>query len=152
MLVPLTITELPFDHPDAAALREAQQREIRARYGPDGAEPGTRPSAADVPVFLVAYADGVPVGCGGLRPLDATHGELKRMYVTPEHRGTGVAAAVLAALEQRGRDLGWTRLRLETGDRQPDAIRFYTRSGYRPIENFGPYAGVESSRCFEKLL
>lgn len=149
-----TISATPFDHPDAARLRRAQRVELDARYGSDDHEPGTPPSAADVPVFLVARADdGRPIACGGLRPLADTvvgpaTAEVKRMYVSPDARGSGVAAAVLHALEDAARDLGTRRIVLETGILQPDAIRFYEREGYESIPLFGPYVGSAESVCF----
>jgi len=104
-------------------------------------------------VFLVAYADdGHPLGCGGLRQLDATEGEVKRMFVRPEHRGSGVSTAILAALEAEARQRGWSRLVLETGDAQPDAIRFYEREGYTRIPLFGGYVGSPISLCYAKEL
>jgi len=147
------IERVAFDHPASVELRQAQRDELEIRYESPDSEPGIAPTAADVTAFYVAFSDdGEPIACGGLRELDATHGEVKRMYAAPGARGTGVAAAVLATLEQDAAARGWTRLLLETGDRQPDAIRFYTREGYAPIPSFGHYAGVEASRCFEKLL
>jgi len=74
------------------------------------------------------------------------------MYVEPEHRGSGVATAVLRALEKAAGAQGWNRLVLETGDRQPDAIRFYEREGYTRIPNFGYYADSEYSLCFGRAL
>lgn len=149
----MIIERVAFDHPASVELRQAQRDELEIRYETPDSEPGIAPTAADVTAFYVAFSDdGEPIACGGLRELDATHGEVKRMYAAPGARGTGVAAAVLATLEQDAAARGWTRLLLETGDRQPDAIRFYTREGYAPIPNFGHYAGVEASRCFEKLL
>jgi GNAT superfamily N-acetyltransferase len=151
-----TITTTPFDHPDADALRRAQRVELDARYGSDDHEPGTPPSAADVPMFFVARSDdGRPVACGGLRPLaDTVVGpgsvEVKRMYVAPEARGSGVAAAVLRALEDAARDLGARQVVLETGVLQPDAIRFYEREGYRSIPLYGPYVGSAESLCFAR--
>jgi GNAT superfamily N-acetyltransferase len=147
------VTAVPWEHPDAEALRAAQRVEIAERYGRPDSEPGAAPTAGDIAHFVVAYsADGDPVGCGGLRRLDPASGEVKRMYVVPERRGSGVAAAVLAVLEEHARTLGWTRLRLETGNAQPDAVAFYTKHGYRPIPRFGPYAAEPTSRCFEKPL
>jgi GNAT superfamily N-acetyltransferase len=150
--VTLEIRAVPWEDPAGAALRTAQQAEISERYGVPDSEPGPKPTAADITVFLVAFDDGVPVGCGGLRTLDATHGELKRMYVVPERRGTGVSKAVLSALEDRARGLGWERIVLETGTEQPDAMRFYEREGYSSIPLFGYYLGSELSRCYEKRL
>jgi putative acetyltransferase len=147
----LVVEAVPWDDADAVALREAQRVEIDARYGGD-TEPGVKPSADDIALFLVARRDGAPVGCGGLRAIDAEHGEIKRMYVAPAARGSGVSRAILGALETAARDRGWTRLVLETGVEQPDAIRFYTREGYLPIEKYGHYADAELSLCFGKEL
>lgn len=156
--MPWTIATTPFDHPDADRLRRAQRRELDARYGSSDHEPGVPPSAADVPVFLVARTDdGTAVACGGLRPLsDDVLGpgtvEVKRMYTDPVARGSGVAAAVLRALEDEARRLGAVRLVLETGTAQPDAIRFYEREGYVPIPLFGSYVGSGNSVCFGRSL
>ncbi|MFT4279759.1 GNAT family N-acetyltransferase [Microbacterium sp.] len=156
--MPWTITTTPFDDPEADRLRRAQREELDARYGRSDHEPGVPPSAADVPVFLVAKdGEGVAIACGGLRPLPehvlgAGVVEIKRMYTAPSARGTGVATAVLRALEREARDLGAHRLVLETGTAQPDAIRFYQREGYRPIPLFGSYIGSDNSVCFEREL
>lgn len=147
------IDRVSWDDPDAVRLREAQRTELDARYGTDNHEPGEVPTADTVPVFLVARdADGTAIGCGGLRLLEPGSGEIKRMYVAPSSRGTGVATALLRALEDHARRLGLTRLLLETGTGQPDAIRFYQREGYEPIEAYGPYVGETISRCFARDL
>ncbi len=144
---------------DASALRAAQRAEIDERYGTPDSEPGPAPSAADILVFFVAYSDdGTPLGCGGLREvasadgLDAAEGEIKRMYVVPAARGTGVSTAILAELEGFALARGWPRLVLETGTEQPDAMRFYEREGYTRIPNFGYYADAPLSLCYEKPL
>lgn len=138
--------------PDAERLRLAQRAELDERYGTDDHEPGTPPTAADIGVFVVARVDDVAVGCGGLRPLEPGTAEIKRMYVEPFSRGSGVAAAILRELESLARERSVTRLLLETGPGQPDAIRFYVREGYRQIPNFGPYVGGELSVCFARDL
>jgi GNAT superfamily N-acetyltransferase len=146
------IEERPWDDPAGAALRAAQVAELDARYGGGDHEPGAAPSAADVDVFLVAVSDGTAVGCGALRRLDDSSAEIKRMYVTPPSRGTGVATAVLRALERAAAERGWAVLRLETGTEQPDARRFYEREGYREIPLFGVYQGSDLSVCYERVL
>jgi GNAT superfamily N-acetyltransferase len=103
-------------------------------------------------VFLVARADGDPIGCGALRQLDRVTGELKRMYVAPGSRGYGVGRRVLAELEMHARSLGLRRLVLETGDRQPEAMGLYTSAGFTRIPCFGEYAGSAVSVCMEKAL
>ncbi|WP_460442420.1 GNAT family N-acetyltransferase [Amycolatopsis stemonae] len=144
---------MTWDDPDAVRLRAAQRTELDARYGTDDHEPGALPTAETVTVFLVARdAGGRALGCGGLRSLGPGAAEVKRMYVEPAARGTGVAVALLRALEDHARALGVPRLLLETGTGQPDAIRFYQREGYEPIEAYGPYAGEPLSRCFARDL
>ncbi len=153
----LVIRSVPWDDPAGTALRTAQQAEISERYGVPDSEPGPKPTASDITLFLMAYDvadDGseVPVGCGGLRTLDRSHGEIKRMYVIPERRGTGISTTILRALESEARGLGWERLVLETGEEQPDAVRFYEREGYSSIPLFGYYADSPLSLCYEKVL
>ncbi len=157
------------------ALVRALLQDLRDRYG---AEDPDRPDPSDLAapggVFLVAWFDDEPVGCGGVRahgsmvalargpdvlprtwgrsPLGNDIGEIKRMYVKPTARRAGVARAVLAELETRARMLGYTRLRLETGIRQPEAIALYESFGYTPIEPYGLYRDEPMSRCLERHL
>lgn len=148
-----TIEKRDWDDPAGVALRTAQRAELDERYGGPDHEPGTPPSAADIDIFLVAVDDaGEPIGCGALRRLDATSAELKRMYVVPASRGSGVATGVLRALEAAATDRGWPTLRLETGPAQPDAMRFYEREGYERIPLFGAYAGSDRSVCYQRIL
>jgi GNAT superfamily N-acetyltransferase len=147
------IDEVAWDHPASVSLRQAQRDEIAIRYGTPDSEPGPAPTADDIVAFYVAFADdGAPLGCGGLRRVNDSEGEVKRMFVTPSSRGTGTSSAILEHLEASARDRGWIRLLLETGDQQPDAVRFYTREGYERVPNFGYYVGVAESRCFAKEL
>ncbi|WP_166611717.1 GNAT family N-acetyltransferase [Kineococcus indalonis] len=142
-----------WDAPDGAALRAAQRAELDARYGSDDHEPGTAPTAADVAVFLVDRdPDGTAIACGGLRPLAPGEAEVKRTYVLPARRGSGVATAVLRALERAAAGLGVRRLLLETGTAQLEAMRFYEREGYRRTGGFGPYAGEPLSVCYARDL
>ena len=148
----LEVREVSWNHPDSVELRAQQQAEIAQRYGTPHSEPGPAPTADDITVFFVAYEGGTAVGCSGLRERDATEAEVKRMFVAPSRRGTGVSVALLSRLEQFGRDRGYARLVLETGDEQPDAIRFYEREGFTRIPNFGYYVDSPLSVCFEKAL
>jgi putative acetyltransferase len=149
----MIIRRTQWSDPEAMALREAQRVEIEVRYGTPDSEPGPAPTALDITAFFVAYDDSdQPVGCGALRELPGNEAEVKRMFVASSHRGTGVSSAILLELERFGRERGWSRLILETGDRQPDAIRFYAREGFTRIPNFGYYADSQHSICFEKPL
>ena len=100
----------------------------------------------------VAFALGqLPVGHAALRWLGADL-ELKRMYVAPSHRGTGVSVALLSAVEDAAAQLGAPRIVLQTGDRQPDAVRLYEKTGYRRIPIFAPYQAMPHSNCFQKII
>lgn len=96
--------------------------------------------------------NGRAIGCGAIKDLDGEAMEVKRMFVLAAQRGRGVAGSVLAELEKWALELGYTSCRLETGKRQPEAIALYKRSGYQRIPNYGQYAEVENSICFEKIL
>jgi GNAT superfamily N-acetyltransferase len=88
-------------------------------------------------VFIVGFDEaGQAVCCGGVKRLPDGTCEIKRMYVVPEARDRGVARALLEALENAARELGYTIARLDTGPRQPKAERIYRRAGYEPIHNF----------------
>ncbi|WP_245621307.1 GNAT family N-acetyltransferase [Deinococcus soli (ex Cha et al. 2016)] len=103
-------------------------------------------------MLVAAERNGTLIGCGALKRWNADTAEVKRMYVTPDTRGSGAARALLDALVTRGGALGSARLVLETGDRQHAAITLHTRAGFRRVPNFGVYAGVEHSLCFERPL
>ncbi|MGV8858216.1 GNAT family N-acetyltransferase [Rhodoglobus sp.] len=148
----LELRSVPFEHADSVMLRSAQRAELTARYGTEDSEPGIKPNSDSVVVFLIAYVDGVPAGCGGLRELDNGNFEVKRMYVTPAQRGTGIAIAVLKGLEEWARAQSAAELVLETGTAQPDAMRFYEREGYTRVENFDAYVGEPLSVCYSKAL
>jgi GNAT superfamily N-acetyltransferase len=149
------LAAVAWDDADVQRLTTAQQAELRARYDGDS-EPGTKPSAADVSVVLVARdTAGTALGCGALRTLGDGVAEVKRMYVVPEARGRGVSKLVLAGLEDAARARGWTVLRLETGPRQPEAIALYEGAGYRPIPAFGGYVDDPDAGCslyYERVL
>jgi GNAT superfamily N-acetyltransferase len=101
---------------------------------------------------IVAYKNGKPVGCGAIKEFTPNAMEIKRMYTSPGSRGTGIATKILTELEVWATELSYERCVLETGKRQPEAIRLYTKSGYQQIPNYGQYVGIENSICFEKEL
>lgn len=137
------------------ALVAALNAELLDRYdGFDGS--GGELAATDFAppggTFVVGWEDGEPVACGGVMRYDETTGEIRRMYVAPSARGRGLSRLLLAALEDEARELGYELVRLETGDRQPEAIKLYVSSGFEPIPRFGPFVDDARSVCFEKRL
>ncbi|MDP2688013.1 MAG: GNAT family N-acetyltransferase [Aequorivita sp.] len=92
------------------------------------------------------------VGCGAIKQFETGTMEVKRMFVPLEERGKGIAKEILLELETWARELGNKKCILETGIKQPEAISLYKKNGYRFMDNYGQYAGVENSVCFEKIL
>ncbi len=158
----MNIRRVPFDHPDAVKLNDEVQAEYDVRYG-DGGD-ATELAASDFAppngLYLIAYDENdVPVASGGWRSQDANDegnldgdAELKRMFVIEQVRGRGLARRILAALEEDARAAGRTRMVLETGTKQPEAVALYTSSGYEPCEKFGYYRFHEESLCYAKAL
>lgn len=101
---------------------------------------------------VVAYENGKPMGCGAIKEYAPGIMEVKRMYTPPESRGKGVASKVLAELETWAAEMSYEKCILETGKKQPEAIGLYQKNGYTLIPNYGQYAEVENSVCFEKVL
>ncbi|CAM3488322.1 GNAT family N-acetyltransferase [Zobellia roscoffensis] len=101
---------------------------------------------------VIAYSDEVAVGCGAIKEFDSDTVEVKRMYVSPETRGQGIASLLLKELEKWTSELNFKNCILETGKRQPEAIALYTKNKYKVIPNYGQYKGMENSVCFKKEL
>jgi putative acetyltransferase len=151
----VSITPEPFGSPDAQTLISALDAELGALYPPEqrfGPNARAEQFEAGSGTFLMARAAGRAVGCGGVRLIDATTAEVKRMYVEPTHRGTGLGRALLSALEAAARQMGVRRLVLETGVHQHPAIAVYRRAGFTQVDCWGEYSTSPSSVCFEKNL
>jgi GNAT superfamily N-acetyltransferase/ketosteroid isomerase-like protein len=147
-----TVDVEPFDSPDALDLRAELEADLAHRYGGD-TEPGVKPTQETVLAFLVARdPEGAPVGCGALLDLGDGAAEIKRMFVRPAQRGLGLSRRLLEELEREALRRGFDRVRLETGERQPEAMGLYRSAGYEEIEKYGPYRDAPLSRCFERRL
>lgn len=107
---------------------------------------------ADVDTVVLAYCDGEPAGCGCFKAFEEGSVEVKRMFTIPEKRGLRIAAMILAELEAWAREMGNTRIVLETGTRLQEALALYTRSGYVRVAQWGQYIGVAESVCMGKEL
>lgn len=139
----------PVGYDEARSLVAALAAEMSARYEDDTESP------ADAAEFLPPYGVFLmvdQVACGGLRLLEPGVGEIKRMYVAPEHRGQGVSRLVLRGLLDHARSVGLREVWLETGVRQPEAIWLYESEGFVPIAPYGFYKEYDDSRCFRLVL
>ncbi len=141
--------------PAARACLAAYYAELAQRFE-TGFDPAHSldPAAADMRpprgAFLIAQADGLALGCVGLKGQGGTTAEVKRLWVAPEARGQGLARRLLAAAEEAARGLGIDRLRLDTNRTLTEAIALYRRAGWSEIPAFNaePYA----HHWFEKRL
>jgi GNAT superfamily N-acetyltransferase len=141
--------------PVGRAFMEHAMAEIHARYPDENPHPNQpEPQQFEEPegIFLVAWLDGKPAACGGLRKLEDGTAEVKRMYAQPWARKKGLGRRILRDLELAARRLGYLRIKLETGVRQPEAIALYESAGYTRCPVYGEFAVCPLSVCFEKVL
>jgi putative acetyltransferase len=140
--------------PEVRALLEALTAELgSAGYSSDQTFGYSAEQLEQNQVHLVAARVGdLFVGVAGLEVQGEGVGELKRFFVQPEHRGTGVADALMAALLDHARARRVRLLRLETGDKQEAAQAFYLRHGFLQVPRFAPYEASETSVCMQRRL
>ena len=128
------------DTPVSEELQRAYFADIAGRY--PGWSPDLIPSADPAEVappvgaWVVAYLGDVPVGCGGVKRLDERTVELKRIYLADAARGHGVGRRLLEELEEHARAFGYECVRLDTGDRQPEALGLFRSAGYVEIGDY----------------
>ncbi|KAA9106371.1 LLM class flavin-dependent oxidoreductase [Microbacterium rhizomatis] len=151
----IRIVQESWDGAAATALRARMDEDVHPRYADllrDGSTTPPPVQVDDVIATLVAYDGDEPVGTASLKRT-GPYAEVKRVFIETTHRRTGLAARLLAGLEEVARSRGILDLVLQTGARQPEAIALYEREGWTPIAPFGPYADDgEISRCFAKPL
>jgi GNAT superfamily N-acetyltransferase len=154
----LTIEDEPIDSSGAQSAYQSAIDELTRRYGAGDATWQLDLDEFKPPlgIFLVARADSHPAGCVGVRSITspALHvGEVKRLWVRPDLRRSGVAAALMERIEDRARFAGYVQLYLETGDAQPEAQALYAKLGWEPIDDFpeGAFSHPRALR-FTKVL
>lgn len=138
----IAIELTPMATDEVHALISELDRALAAEYSPEQRH-GLALDAIFQPNlrFFLARLKGMAVGCGGVA-LFADFAEVKRMYVREAARRRGVAQALLTRIETTAREAGLSRLRLETGERQPAALKLYARAGFQPCSAFGAYAAM----------
>ncbi|OWJ69114.1 GNAT family N-acetyltransferase [Inquilinus limosus] len=145
--------------PDAQPLVEGLIGEYDGRYGDLGRPGGARaelfrypPRAFAPPIgdFLLLRRDGETIAGGAFMSHDDETAEVKRVWTRGDLRRQGLARRIMLALEESAAALGYTRVYLTTGFRQPEATTLYLSLGYRPL--FDPRADPELYRSlpFEK--
>lgn len=148
----ITIERTDSENADFQSLVRELDKELAIRDGDEHSFYAQYNTIDSIKQVVMAYEDGEAVGCGAIKEYAPGVMEVKRMFVPLEQRGKGIAVHILTELETWARELGAAKCILETGIKQPEAIRLYEKSGYSRIENYGQYAGVENSVCFEKPI
>lgn len=135
------IVTTPLD-PRAAPLIEDLIHEYDSRYGTLFSAGGARdevfrypPDAFAAPdgAFLLLLRGGEAIAGGAFMRFDASTAEFKRIWTRRDLRRQGLAARIVLALEAQATELGYTRVYLTTGFRQPEAQGLYLRLDYRPL-------------------
>lgn len=140
------------DDPDFQALVKELDKDLAIRDGEEHSFFAQFNNIDTIRHVVLSYDNDKAVGCGAIKEYDADTMEVKRMFVPLEKRSKGIASGILKELEAWTKELGYKTCILETGIKQPEAIRLYQKNNYRIIQNYGQYADVESSVCFEKHL
>ncbi len=148
----ISLLKTDSSHPDFAPLVRLLDADLAIRDGEEHAFYAQFNKTDHLKNVVLAYEGDRAVACGAFRPFEPSVVEIKRMYTLPDCRGKGIASLVLAELEQWAGSLSFEKCVLETGKKQPEAIRLYTKNGYSVIPNYGQYAGIDNSVCFEKVL
>jgi GNAT superfamily N-acetyltransferase len=104
------------------------------------------------PNVIIIYLGEIAVGCGCFKKYNANTVELKRMFVSPEARGLGLAQRVIKELENEAIKQGFKAMILETLYRQIEAINLYQKVGFEIVENYEPYIGLTNSVCMCKSI
>ena len=140
------------NHPDFIALVKHLDAYLAEMDGDEHAFYDQFNNIDSLKFVVLAYQDDQVIGCGAIKEYDYQTMEVKRMYTSPNSRGKGIATMVLKELELWASELSYNKCILETGLRQPEAIGLYQKNGYNRIANYGQYAKMENSVCFEKML
>lgn len=148
--------------PRSVALRTAMDRETFGMYEAEFAamdevqlerlSTALATNQADLVDVVIAHEDGADLGHAALRALAAGGYEVKKVYVLPEARGRGISRILMSAIEDIAREKGETRILLQTGWKQHEAVALYESSGYEHVPEFGPYVGLDNLVFMAKAL
>ncbi|QGK76960.1 GNAT family N-acetyltransferase [Flavobacterium sp. SLB02] len=148
------LISIKIENPDdekVLAITEELSENLYIRFGSDG-----KNSFQDWEnenskfVFVIAQINTEIVGCGAIRPIDPTTGEVKRMYA--KYPGKKIGQTILDFLENKAVNLGYANLILETRVKNKSAVRFYQKQGYKIIPNYGKYTDRTEAICLGKSL
>ena len=148
----ISLTKTNSKHKDFIALVKLLDADLAKRDGEEHDFYAQYNKIDTIKYAIVAYENAIPIGCGAIKEYAPKIMEVKRMYLLPEKRGAGTASKILNALELWAAALSYHKCILETGKKQPEAVRLYQKNGYKLMPNYGQYAGIDNSLCFEKEI
>jgi len=148
----ITLTRTNSDNPDFIELVKHLDADLAVRDGADHSFYSQFNKIDKIKHVVIAYENGEPLACGAIKAFSSSSMEVKRMYTSPHSRGKGFATSILKELESWAQEMGYKSCVLETGKKQPEAIDLYRKNGYSIIPNYGQYAGIDNSVCFEKKI
>lgn len=140
------------DNKDFQILVNLLDEDLRIRDGDEHSFYAQFNTIESIRNVIVCYIDDRAIGCGAFKEYDQTKVEIKRMFVLPAHRGHGIGLNILRELELWAAELNYPECILETGKKQPEAIRLYQKAGYALIKKYGQYENVENSVCMMKAI
>ncbi len=150
--------EVPWGHPDAVMLRNAQSADLSARYG----SPITlnEPEPERLVSMTVLYDEGpaqLPVGCAALVDFtgveslfgEAKTVEMRRVFIRPELRGNGFSHGIIDALRKLATEKGFDQIVLVSGTKEPEAVGLYKSQGFTELEPYGVSKDWETALFFQ---
>ena len=151
------IFEGELDRNDVRALLALHFAEMRADSPPEACHVLPIDELRDPAIRFFSLRDetGTLLGVGALKTLDPAHGEIKSMRTAPAALGLGIGGALLAHLVATARDMGLTRLSLETGNFSPlfdAANRLYQRDGFEACGPFGGYSDTPFTLFYTRSI
>ena len=99
---------------------------------------------------LLVFCNNKAVACSGLKRYSDTDVEIKRVWVEPDYRGNHIAKNMMQYLEEKAKQLGFSRMILQTREIMTDAVMLYTSLNYYKINNYPPYDKLDGAICLAK--
>ncbi len=101
---------------------------------------------------IIAVENDVVIGCIALRPFSPDTAEIKRMYIIPSKRASGMGKALLEKCLSLAKEKGYRYAVLESNEKLPNAKNLYLKAGFTKMRSYGPYAALEETLCMIKSL
>ncbi len=146
------IINLPADSTEISEMSASLHADLELRYGKGSIEEFIEENKHMMIFFAAADEENIVAACGALKHFDNRTAEIKRMYVKDDYRGRGLSKLILRELEDTALRMDYSRIVLETGLKQPEAMSLYEKFGYTKIKPYGRHKDDPDSICYEKFI